>query len=152
MTYLAHAPMAGYAAPWFDSPDARETLARLNRDEWITYRRPAVFGDDVIEWGGITGAAEQDENRLKAAQEAYLYEVTGYLNLDDADENGATAFYISEYGRLPTISDAVDAEFAHREGRAPNLRVRPTQDELDAFKALVGMGLDNNVPAIGGAL
>lgn len=72
---------------------------------------------------------------------AHLADVTGFTNYADAYNAGEALSYIEAGQSLPTVSEALEDHFARLEGRKVERRVRPSREEAEAFKRIVGSGL-----------
>lgn len=129
---------------WIDSFAARQILAAADRQNFHQYRRPAMWGEDHLDWVASDENGDAVVAELSVLRERALYGRTGYANLEDSwrDGKAGAEAYLDAAGRIPTISDALEAEFARREGRGVRVRATPTRAEVDALKALVGAGLE----------
>ena len=126
---------------WIDSFAARQILAAADRQNFHQYRRPAMWGEDHLDWVASDENGDAVVAELSAIRERVLYGRTGYANLEDSwrDGKAGAEAYLDAAGRIPTISDALEAEFARREGRGIKVQVRPTEAEVEALKAFIAL-------------
>ena len=136
-----NAPANIYRASWIDSFAARQILAAADRQNFHQYRRPAMWGEDHLDWVASDETGDALVAELSVLRERALYGRTGYANLEDSwrDGKAGAEAYLDAAGRIPTISDALEAEFARREGRGIKVRVRPTEAEVEALKAFIAL-------------
>lgn len=129
---------------WIDTFAARQILAAADRQNFHQYPRPTMWGEDRLDWIASDDRGDAVVAELHCLREREMFKRTGYQEFADANRAGRdqALAYMAVDGSVPTISDALEAEFARRDGRGVRIRVAPSAAAVDALKALVGAGLE----------
>ena len=127
---------------WNDRAEARALLAGLAPHGLHRMPRLAMFGPDYHEWTCFEEAPMFSIwQRLKQLRTEAISAITGHASFRDANACKDGGYWLRVEDRTPSLSDVVEMEFALREGRAPELRVRLDPKEEEAMRDLCGAGL-----------
>lgn len=132
------------AETWPHMPHVRRIVHQANRDHFHRARDIRVAGD-VEAWFSGKTEGRKVLDALEGYRKMAVTSQLGY-HWDKVDWNAPNHrellnAWFAVWESIPTGSEVLEMEFARREDREPRLEYRPTKEQADAFRSVVGAGL-----------